>query len=56
MEKFETVGLNQVTVQMHVAEILKHVSTLFSDILDACVYSLPVNESTDITSTAQMCK
>jgi hypothetical protein len=56
MEKFETVGLNRLTVQKQVAEISKHVSTLFSDILDACVHSLPVNESTDITSTAQMCK
>jgi hypothetical protein len=56
MEKSETVGMNQVTVQMQVNEISKHVSTLFSDILDACVYSLPVYESTDIISTAQICK
>jgi hypothetical protein len=26
MEKFETVGMNQVTVQMQAAEISKHVS------------------------------
>jgi hypothetical protein len=43
------------TVQRQIADTSKDVETKFSEVFNKCVYfSLAVDESTDIMSTAQM--
>jgi len=56
VKRCEAITLKRMTVQRRIADISKHPETQLTEIFNKCVYfALTVDQSTDITSTAQMC-
>jgi putative ubiquitin-RnfH superfamily antitoxin RatB of RatAB toxin-antitoxin module len=54
--KFEALSLNRMTIQRRITDISADIVTKFSTIFKNCIkFSLAVDESTDVTSIAQLC-